>query len=121
MSASSTAVASFVVVLSWASSSVGCDISNAVRGSKVVVERCGGNVLPSVDVWAWSSLRASDSFGVASIGGVTGVVVGTVAMVRSGLSFPSAVAEGLESVGFVRVTVNICGAETTTAVVCGAL
>ena len=119
MSASSSAVASFVVALSWASSSCGCDISNAVRGSKVVVGRCGGNVFSSVDVWAWSSIRASDSVGVTSIGGVTGVVVGTVAMVRSGLSFPSAITDGLDPVGLVRVTVSIL--ETTTAVVCGAL
>ena len=59
MSASSSAFASFEVVAPWASSSVGCDISNAVRGSKVVVGRCGGSALSLVSDWAWSPLRRS--------------------------------------------------------------
>ena len=94
----------------------------------VVVGWCGGNVFTSMDVWAGSSFRASDSVGVTSIGGMTGVAAGMVAMVRSGLSggggyldasFPSAITEGLELVGLLRVTVSIL--ETTTAVVCETL
>jgi len=109
------------VVVPWASSSVGDAISSAVRGSKVVVGWCGGSACSSVGSWAWSPLRASGSSVVFSNGGVMGVVTGTVAMVKSGLSLPSAAASRQWSVGLVLVTVNLCGAETTTDVVCGAL